>query len=415
MMSETTETMTGQPAAGRQRRGLGVVYPMRVLGATLPIVTIVLYIREFSSFSPFHFLFIGLCLIHPHFFFLLSRKYDEARGKIDVSALLVDAFYLGLTIYVLGFSALPTFVMATVALANGLGMRGFRGMLLSGLALIVGVVLPVPFAGLHFDPRDSFAVTLACLVFLFIYFHLFALAAHNRASRLKWTRRELSEQKATVEIEKRRSDTLMHSIAPERMVKALERDGHLKPTTFDPVALLVVDFQQFSQAVDEHDPAELLDYLMHCFKAFDAIATRHGMEKLKTMGDIFIAIRGLPEPADDDIDTSLSAALEIRDFLADMVSSRKAYRSHHLEARIAVHGGKIVGGLVETPRLSYDVWGATVDTLLRIERQSSPGQVAVSEVVRRLATDAFDFTAAGSVPGRDGADIAFFSVDSAST
>ena len=384
---------------------------MRVLGATLPIVTIVLYDRQFSSFNLYHFILIGLCLIHPHLFFLLGRKYDHARAKIDVWALLVDAFYLGLAVYVLGFSALPTFVMVTVALANGLGMRGFRMMLLSGLALVAGITFPMPFAGVHFDPQTSLPVNLACLAFLFIYFQLFALASHNRAARLKWTRRELHEQKATVEIEKRRSDTLMHNIAPDRMVKTLERDGHLEPTTFDPVALLIVDFKDFSQALEQHDSTELLDYLMHCFKAFDAITTRHGLEKLKTMGDIFIAVRGLPEPAEDDVVASLRAALEIRDFLADLESSKKAYRSHHLEARIAVHSGKVLGGLVETPKLSYDVWGAAMDLLLRIERQGRPGQVVVSEAVRQQAGNDFALTPAGAAPARDGSNIELFSVE----
>ena len=102
-------------------------------------------------------------------------------------------------------------------------------MALSAVALVIGMGLPTLIAGLNYGPQRSLAINIVSAVFIFVYFHLFAWAAYSRASLLKWTRRELREQKRAAEIEKQRSDLLLHNIGPDRMIETLQRDGKLEP------------------------------------------------------------------------------------------------------------------------------------------------------------------------------------------
>jgi class 3 adenylate cyclase len=150
---------------------------------------------------------------------------------------------------------------------------------------------------------------------------------------------------------------------------------------------------------------------MHCFKAFDAIFGRHGFEKLKTMGDVYIAIAGIPKASALDASSGIDAALEIRQFLADLNESRRAAGRLVLEARIAVHTGRVVGGIVKTEKMSYDVWGSTVKVLLRLLQEARRGQVLVSDATRRLAGEGFMSTCAGKLDEGVGADIVFYDVE----
>jgi len=154
---------------------------------------------------------------------------------------------------------------------------------------------------------------------------------------------------------------------------------------------------------------EALAHLMHCFKAFDAIADRFGMEKLKTMGDIYIAIGGLPAPASGDAASGIRAAWAVREFLSDLAESRRAHGASVLDARIAVHAGSVIGGIVETSKLLYDVFGEAMKTLFGLLRGCEDGAIVISEDARRLAGEVSERpgldaapSAGASVPHVDG-------------
>lgn len=371
--------------AGRRREGLRFFYPMRILGSLLLMALVLVHGLEFSELDAYHLVLIVLIALHPHLFFFWGRSNDQRRGKIELTAFLFDALYLGMIAHLLGFAPLPTFVLVAVATANALGVKGFRQMLLAVVALLVGVGISMAAIGPNLEPQSSFEINVVCAIFFFLYFHLYAYSAYNRSWLLIRSRRELRQQAATLEIEKRRSDRLLHNLVPSALVPELEREGDLAPRRFDPVVLLAIDFRRFTRALDEHDAAEVLDYLMHCFEAFDAIGTRHGLEKLKTLGDVYLAVRGLPEGRPGDAAACLEAALDIEEFLADLEASKKAYRSFAVEARLAVHAGPVFGGLVRTEKVSYDVWGEAVETVLRMARAAAPGEVLISADARRLA------------------------------
>lgn len=367
-------------------------YPMRIVGTLFLIVIVTMYAWQSHGFNAFYYVFVAVLAIHPHVVQHIARKYPQNRLKIETIAFLVDAFVLGLAIAATGFTPLPSFILTTVALVNSLAVSGFGQMMLTALALLAGVAAPLPFLDTPFAPRDVIALDIACAVFLFVYFMAFAYSSYNRSALLIQSQAELREQKAFLEIEKLRSDRLLLNLVPAPLAADLEQAGGIKPATFDPVTLIAIELRGFSRALQAQGHAATLAHLMHCFKAFDAIASRHGLEKLKTMGDTYIAVAGLPAPNPGHAIAGVEAALDVRDFLVDLAESRAAHGEFALAARVSVHTGAVVGGVVETAKISYDVWGPTVSELLCLLRAAADGEIAVSEATQRLAADAFAWT-----------------------
>jgi class 3 adenylate cyclase len=155
------------------------------------------------------------------------------------------------------------------------------------------------------------------------------------------------------------------------------------------VVLVAIELRHLSSALASQPAEDVVSYLTHCFKAFDSIVDRFGLEKLKTIGDTYIAIAGLPTPGAHDGVASVEAALAMREFLDDLTESRRAHGAFVLDARIAVHAGSVVAGIVETSKLSYDVFGGAMKTLFTVLRSCNDNEVAVSDAARRLAGDGF--------------------------
>ena len=364
-------------------------YPMRLVGTAFMVVITSLYAWQFGRFDAFQYALTGVLVVYPHVVHLIAREYPQNRRAIELRTFVFDSFVVGVVVHSIGFTALPTFVLITVALASALSVGGLRQMLISGGGVLGGVVAYGLFAGISFDARDSIAIDVASSVFTFVYFMAFAYSSHNRSALLQQSETRLRERTASLEIEKLRSDRLLFNLVPARLAAQMSAPGGIRLTRFDHVVLLAVELRHFSRALEAGAGDEVLAHLMHCFKAFDAIGDRFGLEKLKTMGDIYVAIIGLPTPGERDAASAVDAALSIREFLADLAVARRAHAKFVLDARIAVHSGSVIAGIVETSKISYDVFGGAMKTLLAVLRACADGEIAVSEPVRRLAGEEF--------------------------
>jgi class 3 adenylate cyclase len=386
-------------------------YPLRIVGAYFIAFVIALYSLQFDQLTLYRYLLIGVMLVYPHIVRYFEWQYPQDRLKVELRAFLIDSFIIGLVVHLTGFTPLPSFVLITVGLVNALSVAGFAQMLLSASAMLVGIALATLFGGMNFAPQNVVALDIAVSVFLFVYFIFFGYSVYISNSLLARSRTELREQKSVLEIEKQRSDDLLLDLVPKRIAADVKSARRVEPTVFDPVTLLAVDFSDFVKALESHESKIVLAHLMHCFKAFDAITGRHGFEKLRTMGDIYITVAGLPEPRERDAAAGIEAALEIRQFLDDINESRRAHGEFTLDARIAVHTGRVIGGIVETEKMSYDLWGTPMKILMRLLKESPLGQIVISDATRRLAGEGFLSTPAGNVDAGAGADIAYFNVE----
>jgi class 3 adenylate cyclase len=386
-------------------------YPLRIVGAFFIVFVIALYSYQFDQFSLYRYLLIGFMLLYPHIVRYFDWQYPQDRLKVELRAFLVDSFIIGLVIHLTGFTPLPSFVLATVALVNSLSVAGFRQMLLSACTMISGIAVATVFSGLNYAPQNVVALDIAVAVFLFVYFNFFGYSVYIGNAVLARSRTEMREQKSILEIEKQRSDSLLLDLVPSRLASEVKDKKRIEPRHFEPVTLLAVDFVGFVHALETHNPKDVLAQLMHCFKAFDAIGGRHGFEKLHTIGDLYVAVAGVPEPGGRDAANGIEAALEIRQFLDDLAQARRAHGELVIDARIAVHSGRVVGGIVETEKMSFDLWGSAMTLLGKMVREAPAGRVVVSDTVRQLAGEEFLATAAGVVMAEAGTGMAVYNVE----
>ena len=372
-------------------------YPMLLVATSFMIVVSSLYAYQFDRADTFFRVLLPTLVIYPQVVHYLARKYPQNRLKIELRTFPFDCFVVGTVVASTAFTPLPSFVLITVALASALAVNGWQQMLRSAAGLLAGLAAYSVFVGVDFGPRDSVAIDIACSVFVFVYFMTFAYSAYNRNALLLSSQAELRERNESLEIEKLRSDRLLLNLVPTRLATEMSKTGRIKAAEFDPVTLVAIELRHFSRRLRDGDAQDVLAHLMHCFKAFDAIGNRLGMEKLKTMGDIYIAFAGMPTPRPGDAAAGIEVAVGIREFLADLAESRRAHGAFVLDARISVHSGRMIGGIVDTSKISYDVWGDAMKTLLLLLRACPDGQIAVSDATRRLAGDAFEWFDAGTL------------------
>ena len=215
--------------------------------------------------------------------------------------------------------------------------------------------------------------------------------------------RYIRRTKKIIESEKDRSDNLLLNILPEETAEELKENGTAKARSYNNVTILFTDFKGFTELSATLSPPALVKEIHLCYKAFDEIMVRHNVEKIKTIGDAYMAAGGLPKPNDTHAMDVTKAALEIRDFMDKLIAVRKKAGKPYFEIRIGIHTGPVVAGVVGTHKFAYDIWGDTVNIASRMESNSEPGKINISDVTFDLIKDEFVCTPRGeiSVKGAD--------------
>ena len=206
-----------------------------------------------------------------------------------------------------------------------------------------------------------------------------AVHKHNINQKLKERTIELEE-------EKKKSDLLIHNILPRQIVKELRETGIIRPREYKMVTLLFTDFQDFSTLSAKMKPHELVNELNDIFKNFDEIVDDCRIEKLKTIGDSYMAGGGFPEECSDHALKVVKAAIKMQNFIAER------NRTSHFKwpMRAGVHSGNVVAGVIGKNKMTYDVWGNTVNLANRMESNGRPGKVNVSSVTYNLIKDYYE-------------------------
>ncbi len=206
------------------------------------------------------------------------------------------------------------------------------------------------------------------------------LLAGGLWNRLRYTRRS----RAAIQREKDRSDDLLHNILPHEVANELKEKGHADARYFDAVTILFTDFKGFTEVSERLSPADLVEELNVCFKVFDRIVDQYRIEKIKTIGDAYMAAGGVPEPrAGAALDTVL-AALDMQAFMQQRHVERVHAGLPAFQMRVGIHTGPVVAGIVGTRKFQYDIWGDTVNTAARMESSGEVGRVNISEATYKL-------------------------------
>jgi class 3 adenylate cyclase len=195
---------------------------------------------------------------------------------------------------------------------------------------------------------------------------------------------ELTEQLKT---EKDRSERLLLNILPLSVANDLKMHGRTEPQMYEEVTVLFSDLVDFTSMSERLDPVTLINELNDIFTAFDTIIERHGCERIKTIGDAYLALCGMPLANARHTESVLDSALEILEYLKE----RNTSAQHAWHIRIGIHTGRVVGGVVGVHKYIYDVFGDTINTASRMESNSAPMCINVSETSYSRAKDNYNF------------------------
>ena len=234
----------------------------------------------------------------------------------------------------------------------------------------------------------------AFVVVLAIFF--FSLYRSSRKAK-----RDIEEKSKIIEQERERSDELLLNILPSEIATELKEFGKAKARKFDEVTVLFSDFKNFTRISEQLSPEELVEELDKCFKAFDFIISQYSdIEKIKTIGDAYMCASGLSSRKG--IPTNLvKAALEMQEFLDEQRQERIRLGKPYFEARIGIHTGSVVAGVVGVNKFAYDIWGDTVNIASRMEANCEVGRVNISETTHNLIKYDFPCEYRGKVEAKN--------------
>jgi adenylate cyclase len=219
-------------------------------------------------------------------------------------------------------------------------------------------------------------------------------------------------QRNRINKEKKRSDELLLNILPEETAEELKLTGTAKAKSFDSVSVLFTDFKNFTQASEKLSPEELVQEINHCYSEFDKIITKHGLEKIKTIGDAYMCAGGLPVPNTTHPTDIIKAGLEMVRFIEKNKKDRLEKDLPFFELRCGIHTGPVVAGIVGIKKFAYDIWGDTVNTASRMESSGEIGKVNISGETFELVKNQFQCTYRGKVKAKNKGEIDMYFVES---
>lgn len=207
-------------------------------------------------------------------------------------------------------------------------------------------------------------------------------------SRLRFVKRS----KERLQVEKDRSEHLLHNILPEEVAEELKQKGYVDAQDFDTASILFTDFKSFTETASRLTPQELVEEINVCFKAFDEIIERYQIEKIKTIGDAYMAAGGLPKPDANAVKNTILAALDMQIFVARRKRENTLRDKPAFDMRVGIHVGPIVAGIVGVKKFQYDIWGDTVNIASRMESNGEIGKVNISNSAYQLVKDEADLS-----------------------
>lgn len=208
---------------------------------------------------------------------------------------------------------------------------------------------------------------------------------------------QIEKQKGEIESERIRAEGLLLNILPKEVANELKDKGAATPKHYDSATVLFTDFQGFTKIAATMPPAEVVSELNECFLKFDEIAEKYRLEKIKTMGDAYMCAGGLPVENDTHPVDAIAAAKEILAFIEHRNQKLAAAGKAPWPIRIGIHTGELVAGVVGSKKFAYDIWGDTVNVASRMETNSEPGQINISEATYDLVKAKFECKYRGEV------------------
>jgi class 3 adenylate cyclase len=225
-------------------------------------------------------------------------------------------------------------------------------------------------------------------------FGAYMLESSARARFLQ--RQILAGQREALAREMAKSDRLLHSMLPASIADRLRDEPRVIADAFSEATVVFSDIVGFTPIGSAMSPNELVSVLNELFGRFDELAARHGLEKIKTMGDGYLAVAGVPLPVPEHADRAVRFGLDV----LRATEALAAERDMPLRVRVGIHSGPLVAGVIGRDKLAYDLWGDTVNVASRMESQGLPGRVQISEGTAQLLSSEVSLEPRGTIEVR---------------
>jgi guanylate cyclase len=223
-----------------------------------------------------------------------------------------------------------------------------------------------------------------------IVFTLLAVFARQRRDAL-----------AALRVEQAKAESLLLNILPRSIADRLKAETRTIADQIGSASILFADVVDFTPLAERLPPAEVVGLLDHLFSHFDVLAERHGLEKIKTIGDCYMVAAGVPSPRPDHARALALMALDMQ------AAMRSAHEVGHLglELRIGINSGPVVAGVIGRKRFLYDLWGDAVNTASRMESHGTSGRIQITRATKELLEDEFVCESRGMIPIKGKSDI----------
>lgn len=280
----------------------------------------------------------------------------------------------------------------------------FFGYYLYRFRLLIGAFVTLTYIAffqlyilLFIELEFSQILLLSSIAWLTMAFSISLGYAYEKNHRIAFIQQQtIQQQKIIIEQEKDKSEKLLLNILPFKVAQELKNAGRAKPKRYDNVTILFSDFQGFTELVASISPIKLEQELNDIFSTFDDIMDNEGIEKIKTIGDAYLAASGLPEETPDHAQKCILAAKSMIDFL----NQRNTRNQIKWKMRIGIHSGPIVAGVVGKKKFAYDLFGDTINTASRIETAGESGRINISTSTYELIKDEFECIHRGKIPAK---------------
>ena len=201
--------------------------------------------------------------------------------------------------------------------------------------------------------------------------------------------RQLGKKNIQIQLEKKKSEELLLNILPAKVAQELKAKGGVTPQKFSMATLLFTDFRGFTSLAETMPPEELVRELNRCFEAFDHICEKHNIEKIKTIGDAYMAAGGIPVANRTNPKDVVNAALEMQAFMWKWKAEKERQGKPFWELRIGIHTGPVITGVIGKNKFAYDVWGDTVNVASRMEQAGEAWKINISSSTYDRIKDEF--------------------------
>ena len=238
-----------------------------------------------------------------------------------------------------------------------------------------------------------------------------AFLVEKRTKTISKQKDQIAKQNRLVRLERDKSDKLLSNVLPQNIVQELKIKGQVEIKSYKNVSVIFIDIVGFTKIAERNNPTYLVNKLNDLFSEFDSISEKNNLEKIKTIGDAYLAVGGFGDHPELSSINCVSAALEIQLLMNKLKDIAESKNEEFWEVRIGIHNGDVIAGVLGTKRIAYDIFGNTVNIAKRIESNSVPGKVNISESTYKVVKTFFDCSSRGKIATKNTGEIYMFYVN----